>query len=285
MQSRRDRLASLLAGSLLLCTLDVVLAAGDCSPGDARLERAPAEQKLILLERLANDSAPAQRIEQSGSTQAKALLSEAQHAASEARAAFSRDCFSDAAAHATAGLGAASRAFRSGPGSDDVEALRYQALHRSTSGLLTTVERQGEQITSISAAEVADMRRQIARAEQLAASGQPLQAERQLLPIEDRLQRRLLDIFNNKTLVYQKQFASPAEEYAYLLEYYRGYRLLLGGSETRSSETISHLLAEAELRADKAKSAATHANWDEALNEMQQAIEQCERISRIAGIF
>ncbi len=285
MQARRDRGISLLAGSLLLCTLDVVLAAGECSPGDAGMERAPAEQKLILLERLANNSEPAQRIGQSGSTQAKALLSEAQHQASEARAAYSQNCFSVAAAHATAGLGAASRAFRSGAKSDGAEMQRYQALHRSTSGLLTTVERQGEQITSISAAEIADMRRQIARAEQLASSGQPILAERQLRPIEDRLRRRLLDIFDNKTVVYSKQFASPAEEYAYLIEYYRGYRLLLDGGETRNSETISGLLSEAALRADKARSAASRSNWDEALSEMQQAIEQCERISHVAGIF
>lgn len=285
MHCRRDRTATLLASSILLCTFDVVLAAGHCHSGDASVERAPAEQKLLLLERMASDSAPAQRIGQSGTAQARALLNEARHAASEARAAFSQDCFLEAAAHATAGLGAASRAFRSGTGSDEAETQRYQALHRSASSLLATVEQQDEQISSISAAEIADMRRQIARAEQLASSGQPVLAERQLLPIEDRLRRRLLDIFDNKTVVYSKQFSSPEEEYAYLLEYYRGYRLLLDSSATQSSEAVSDLLADAELHAGKAKAAASRHDWDEAIGTLQNAIDQCERVSRIAGIF
>lgn len=129
------------------------------------------------------------------------------------------------------------------------------------------------------------MHRQLMRAEQLALQGQHGEAIPLLAPIADRLERRLIDMFDKRTLVYSKDFAGPAEEYAYLVEYYRGCRLLLDGHATRDTQAMTDVLKLAEDSFNGAGTAAAQDQWDEALGAVRRAIEQCDRASRIAGIY
>lgn len=129
------------------------------------------------------------------------------------------------------------------------------------------------------------MRRQIARAEQLATQGEHTQAIPLIAPIADRLERRLMDMFDKKTLFYSKEFASAAEEHGYLVEHYRGCRLLLDSRAMHEAQTLAAALIAAEKSVIDAERAASSGKWDDAVRAMQHAIEQCEQATRFAGIY
>jgi hypothetical protein len=111
-----------------------------------------------------------------------------------------------------------------------------------------------------------------------------------LKPVVDRLERRLVAIFDQKTVYYEKSFDGPADEYEYLARQYQGYQMVLdrfaGSREPPHSAKLMYdkLLATA---ADKASAAEGHAqasNWDTALADMQEAVTNCERAMRLIGI-
>jgi len=257
----------------------------DCNPDDVELEKNSAEQKIVLLLRMATASMPARRITESGSAEAKGLLDKARDEAAEAKSAFEQGCYAQASTFAAAGLNTASAAFRSGSDTNAAEANKYGDLQRRVSSLLDAAEKQDDKALGVSVEEVTGMRRQLARAEQLALQGEHTEAIPLLAPIADRLERRLVDMFDKRTLVYSKDFASPAEEYAYLAEYYRGYRLLLDSHATRDMQAMADVLLVAEESFNGAKTSASHEQWADALEAVRRAIEHCERASRVAGIY
>jgi hypothetical protein len=285
MHGRWGQRSALQLGLVLLCAQGAAMATTDCGPEDRSLDKKPAEQKILLLERMTTDSVPARRVAESGSEEAKLLLGKARIVGSDARSAFEQGCFTRASTLAAAGLGTASAAFRSGSETNAAGANTYEDLRRRVASLLDTTEKQDAELSGVSAEEVAGMYRQLARAEQLAAQGQYAEAAPLLAPIADRLERRLIDMFDNKTLVYAKDFASPADKYAYLVEYYRGYRLLLDGHAARGEQALAGLLKSAEESFVDAERAATQSQWEGAIPAMQQAIELCARAARISGIY
>ena len=94
--------------------------------------------------------------------------------------------------------------------------------------------------------------RQIERAESVASSGSYAEALRLLAPGNDRLQRRLTAILGNRTLYYEKDFASEADEYAYYKEQYEGLLMLLRSGQKEppysARDRVRSLLGGAFLR-------------------------------------
>ena len=108
-----------------------------------------------------------------------------------------------------------------------------------------------------------------------------------LTPVNDRLQRRLAAILGNKTLYYEKDFATGADEYAYYKEQYDGYVMLL---RTRQDEPpfsardrISALLDSASGLHHEAESEAAAESWDDAIIKMQDAVNHVEQAARASG--
>jgi hypothetical protein len=262
----------------------VAAAATTCDPGNGEIDKESARQKIDLLLRIAIDSVPAKRVLERGSAEARMLLERAVVDATDAKSAYEQGCFSTAAALAVSGLSTTALAFRSGSVSNAEDANRFRDLQRHVSSLLNAIEQQGGEVSVLDPEEIVGLRRQIDRAEQLALQGQHAAAVPLLAPIADRLERRLIDIYDNKTLVYSKNFASPAEEHAYHVEYYRGCKALLD-MQVRDASAIAGFLAVAEESFNGSNALASNSAWDAALEEIRLANERCEQALRIAGVY
>ena len=94
----------------------------------------------------------------------------------------------------------------------------------------------------------------------------------------------MLDIFDKKTLVYTREFASPADEYAYLLEQCRGYKLLLSQSGSSQPAVAEHR-DRAEAHHADAEEQANRENWAKAIEHMQRAVAEYDRAVRAARMY
>jgi hypothetical protein len=264
--------------------------ATDCTPGSDPAVIKQAEQKLVLLQRMVGAGGPAKRVDEGDSEEAKQVLEEARANATRASLVLDEGCGAEAVALATSGLSLASKAFalakNRGPGSDVV----YREVHGRTSSFLQSLEAQPADVRGIGDADIAGMHRQIERAEQLAVSGDYEAAARLLKPVVDRLERRLVAIYDQKTVYYEKSFDGPEDEYEYLAQQYQGYQMVLdrfAGSKQpphTAKQMYDKLLATAAGQASAAEGHAQSSDWDTALAEMQEAVANCERAMRLIGI-
>ena len=246
--------------ALLLLGSSAAVAA-NCKGED--LSKAPqVAQKIALLERLLTNSEPLRRAEASGDPAALEQLAGARQILADARQALDDDCLAQASQLSSDGLKAATAAFKAAAAPDRQQREDYEsALQQAT----TFIE----------------------RAESLASNGSFAEASQLLLPVNDRLQRRLFEIFNNKTVYYEKTFATPADLYTYLKEQYSGYQMLLqSGQKTASYSAVRRidtLLSEASTQHAQAETHAAAGEWREAVTTMEAAIASCEQAIRATG--
>lgn len=264
--------------------------ATDCTPSDDPAVIKQAEQKLVLLQRMVGAGGPAKRVDEGDNAEAKQVLEQARNDATRASLVLDEGCGAEAVALATSGLGLASKAFalakNRGPGSDTA----YREVHGRTTSFLQSLEAQPPEARGIGDADITGMHRQIERAEQLAVSGDYAAATKLLKPVVDRLERRLVAIYDQKTVYYEKSFDGPEDEYEYLAQQYQGYQMVLdrfaGSREPPHSakQMYDTLLASAADKANAAEGHAQASEWDTALAEMQEAVTNCERAMRLIGI-
>jgi hypothetical protein len=267
-----------------------VAQATDCTPSSDPAVIKQAEQKLVLLQRMVGAGGPAKRVDEGDSEEAKQVLEQARNDAAQASLVLDEGCGAEAVELATSGLSLASKAFalakNRGPGSDVV----YREVHGRTSSFLQSLEAQPADVRGIGDADIAGMHRQIERAEQLAVSGDYEAAARLLKPVVDRLERRLVAIYDQKTVYYEKSFDGPEDEFEYLAQQYQGYQMVLdrfAGSKQpphTAKQMYDKLLATAAGKASAAEGHAQSSDWDTALAEMQEAVANCERAMRLIGI-
>jgi hypothetical protein len=261
-----------------------------CTPGTDPAVIRQAEQKLVLLQRMVGSSGPAQRVDEGDNEEARRILEGARQDAARADEVLDEGCAVEAVTLAESGLGRASRAFalakNRGPGSDS----DYRNMHGRTTSFLKSLEAQPAEVRGIGDADIMGIRRQIERAEEIAVSGDFEAATRLLQPVVDRLERRLVAIYNQKTVYYEKSFAGPEDEYAYFARQYEGYQMVLerfaGSREPPHSakQMYEDLLASAAELARAAEGHADASEWDTALAEIRRSVSQCERAMRLIGI-
>jgi len=272
--------------ALLLSSLGAAAQAADCDEDQSKAQQ--VEQKLNLLARLLDDSEPLRRAQQEGNVDALAKIDEAQQSLADARTALSSGCMADASALSSSGLKLATTAFRTSP-KVSTRQLRetYEAALQSTTTFLLSLESQPEELRGISAEDLVGIERQVGRAEALAADGNFAEAARLLAPVNDRLQRRIADILNNKTLYYEKNFATQADEYAYYKEHYEGFLLLLRTGQEQvaysARNRMDSLLVSAASLSGKADESAAAGAWSDAISKMQEAIDLCEKAMKVTG--
>jgi len=259
----------------------------DCEKSTPELVAA-AEQKVALLDRLLHGSGPARRVDEGGNAESRATLGAARQSLSDAQSALRQGCGSTASTLSSAGIRLASQAFRGASSRSDLrdKTLFDQAMQQSTSFLLA-LESQPAELQGLSVADLVGIERQIERAEILATNGSFGEAIQLLRPVSDRLQRRLYEILNHKTLYYEKRFATPSDEYLYLAEQYNGYQMLLQSDQMKASYSarrrISELLSKAAARREQAEEMAAEEEWLGAIGAMQVAIEHSEQAVRATG--
>ena len=260
-----------------------------CASGSTA-DRGKAEQKIVLHERLVIDSDPARRVEASGNALARQSLADARAGIDQARAALDSGCAIDAAGIADEGLARASTAFRQVRNADTRLESEYRRLRDRARQSLQTISALPAESRGIDAVDMAGMTRQIDRADELAINGDYAQAARLMTPVADRLERRVVAIFDQRTLVYDRSFGGPEDEYRYLEEQYRGYRLLFDRAlperplSRSAAAAFERLSAEASALADEASTLASNGDWEAALGAIEAAIEHSERALRTPGL-
>jgi len=273
--------------TVALLSVAVEAHALDCDE-DTPEQVAKAHQKVALLDRLLHGSGPARRVDEGDNAESQATLDAARRSLTDAQSALGQGCGATASALSSDGLMLASQAFRTSPLRSDLrdKQLYEQAMRLSTSFLLA-FESQPEDLQGLSAEDRVGIKSQIERAEILATNGSFAEAIQLLRPITDRLQRRLFEILNHKTLYYEKHFATPREEYLYLLEQYDGYQMLLQSGQVEASYSakrrISEFLSKAATRREQAEALAVAAEWPGAIAAMQEAIDHSEKAVRATG--
>lgn len=264
--------------------------AAECIPTRDAAAIRQAEQKLVLLERLVGDTIPAQRVLASNNAEAERALAGARSSAEQAGDALDAGCAEDAVRLATGGLSLASRAFALAKNKGPNAGEKYEQLLARTQSFLEAVQTRSPEIRGLGEADLAGMQRQIDRARELAARSDFDAATDLLLPVADRLERRIVAIYHQTTVYYEKSFDSPADEYAYLSRQYMGYQLLFdrfaaGKPPPHSAkERYENLLTSAAVLAETADSHADDANWDDAIATIEDAINRCEQAMRLIGI-
>lgn len=271
---------------LMLFALAPGVQAANCDEDQSKARQ--VGQRLDLLARLLDDSEPLRRAQAAGDAEVLAQIGEARKTMADARAALDSGCVAQASTLSSSGLKLATAAFRKAP---DKSALQMrdayeEALQLSTSFLLS-LGAQPEEQHELSAEDLIGIERQIERAESLASSGNYAGAVRLLAPVNDRLQRRLAAVLSNKTLYYEKDFGSVADEYAYYKEQYEGYVMLLktGQKEPPYSarDRIESLLGSASGLYKEAETGAAAESWDDAIIKMQDAVSHVEQAVRASG--
>ena len=271
----------------LLLAMCLGARAADCD-GEDQSKAPQVAQKLDLLARLLDDSEPVRRAQREGNEAALAKIEEARQSLAEARAALNGGCVADASSLSSSGLKLATTAFRKSPNSSKEQTREtYEgALQLSTSFLLS-LEAQPEDLRGLNAEDLVGIERQIERAESMASSGNFAEAAQLLAPVNDRLQRRLAALLNNKTLYYEKNFATRAEEYAYYKEQYEGYLMLLKTGQKEASYSarnrVTVLLDSAATLYKDAETDAVAESWDTAIVKMQDAVSHSEQAVRASG--
>lgn len=261
-----------------------------CTEPSTEQDQVQADQKVVLLERLIGETDPVRRVESSGAANATQALALARASAVSARMALDSGCNTDAAQLAAAGLAQASTAFRLVRDVDAALENEYRQLWVRSLTLLEVLALQPAEIRGIDAADTAGIERQIDHAQEFAINGEYSRANGLLRPVADRLERRIGAIFDKRTVVYDRSFAGPGDEFAYLKEQYRGYRLLLARANDErhrpnaEMQSYEGFLVVAEAHADEAIRLANLENWHAAIQKMQEAITQCERATRLLGI-
>jgi hypothetical protein len=261
--------------------------AADCD-GEDQSKAPQVAQKLDLLARLLDDSEPVRRAQREGNEAALEKIEEARQSLAEARAALNSGCVADASSLSSSGLKLATTAFRKAPNSSKEQTREtYEvALQLSTSFLLS-LEAQPEDLRGLNAEDLVGIERQIERAESMASSGNFAEAAQLLAPVNDRLQRRLAALLNNKTLYYEKNFATRADEYAYYKEQYEGYLMLLKTGQKQASYSarnrVTVLLDSAANLYKDAETNAVAESWDTAIEKMQGAVSHSEQAVRASG--
>jgi len=265
--------------------------AAECDEEVDATVRRQAEQKVVLLERLTGDTDPVRRVFDSGNADAIAAIEAARESAMLARQEVDAGCSANAGESVAQGLSQTSRAFALARSEAVVGEQEYQALHRRTTSFLQMLQSQPAELQGIAPADLSGIQRQVSRAELMAVDGEYGEASDELGPVADRLQRRLIAIFDQQTVYYEKEFAGPQDEYRYLAEQYRGYRmLLLQISEEKQlpfsgRQSYENALQNAASLNDSAVQLAGDGKWQAALVAMQDALKNCEKALRLTGVM
>jgi hypothetical protein len=289
--SLNRRTSALLTAVLAVgCAAEAQAQDVDCEPSREATAIKQAEQKLVLLLRMVGDTGPAKRVDDGANEEAKGILAEAREQAARSGTLLDEGCAAESIELSTAGLSNASKAFsmarNRAPEGDRV----YREIKQRTASFLQTLESQPAEDRGVGDADITGMRRQIERAEEMALNGNYQGAADLLKPVVDRLERRLAVIYDQQTVYYEKKFEGPADEYAYLQQQHRGYRMLFeqyaGDREPphAAQQSYENYLSSAITLAEDAETQAEAGEWDAALENMRLAVRSYERAMRLVGI-
>ena len=94
-------------------------------------------------------------------------------------------------------------------------------------------------------------------------------------------------MFDQRTIYYENEFASPAEEFAYLEQQVDGYMLLLTSDDKATPysarQRVADMLDKAGRGRAQARSHEIAGELEDAIEKMNEAVGYCEQAMRAKG--
>jgi tetratricopeptide (TPR) repeat protein len=260
-----------------------------------KVTEAEVKQKLSYAELVINSSAPVKRVEASDNFQAKRLMSQAREQLDSARSAL-------AAADTAAAMKAVNEALRLMSAATRLvpdEAVqtdyktRYSELLDQVHGFDKSYQKnlaRGVTPKSGKALDKAEFDRLMQESEGLAAKERYADAVKPLQSANDMLTVALSALLESQTVVYDKNFATPKEEYEFELSRYGSYEELipLAIEQRKPSEQTVGMMDVLVKRAKEIKNEAIvlafKGDHKQAIMALQAATERLQRALRMAGV-
>lgn len=253
------------------------------------------KQKLGFADMVIEGSASAKRVAASDNAEAKQLKADAKRELGEARAALGagdNNAAMDAVDAALRLMHSATTLVPAAAATQDDKA-RYAALLEQVRGFEVSYKRNLEQGMKPKAGMELDankFRRMMADATGLADKEQHAEAIKQLEAANDLLTASLSAMLDSQTVVYEKNFATPKDEYEYELARYNSYAELVPVAieQRRPAPQTFNMMGELTKRAqeihDEGVGLAKKGDHKMAIMAMQAATERVQRALRLAGV-
>ena len=260
-----------------------------------KVTEAEVKQKLMYAEMVIGSSAPMKRVEASDNFQAKRLAAGAKEQLGKAKSALAGGDTAAAMQAVNESLRLMSAATRLVP--DEASLVDYKARY---SDLLDQVQgfdksykrnvARGVTPKSGKALDRAQFDGLMQQAKGLAAKEQYAEAVKPLQNANDMLTAALGALLQSQTVVYDKNFATPQEEYEYELSRYTSYEELipLAIEQRKPSEQTVGMMDVLAKRAKEIKlealGLAAKGDHKQAIMALQAATERLQRALRMAGV-
>src|SRR3569623_1635848 len=253
------------------------------------------KQKLSFADMMTASSAAAKRVAASANAEAKQYAAEAKHQLASARTALGAGDNNGAMAAVDEALRLMNSATALVPDESAAadDKARYTELLDQVHGFEASYQRNVQQgVKPKGGAELdkSKFNRMKDEAEALADKGQYGEAVKQLEAANELLTTALSAMLDSQTVVYEKNFATPKDEYEYELSRYGSYAELVPVAiEQRhpAPQTISmmdELTKRAQEIHDEAVGLAKKSDYKMAIMALQAATERVQKALRLAGV-
>jgi tetratricopeptide (TPR) repeat protein len=256
---------------------------------------AEVKQKLSYAEMVINSSAPMQRVEASDNVQAKRLAAQAKEQIGNAHSALAAGDTGAAMRAVDEALRLMSASTRMVPdqAGPDYYKVRYSDLVDQIHGFVGSYQRnlaRGVKPKPGKELDKTQYDRLMREGEALAAKGQYEDAVKRLKSANDMLTAALAALLESQTVVYDKNFATPKEEYDYELARYGSYEDLipLAIEQRKPTEEVTAMMDVLAKRAkeirDEAVALAAKGDHKQAIMALQAATERLQKALGLAGV-
>lgn len=257
---------------------------------------AQLRQKIDFANLLVNSSKGAQRVAASSNAQAREMFSQARDHLAAAQNTFKGGDMAKAQGEVDAVLRLVSAAGRLVPESShdaNDPKSRYKELQDSIKTFEASYKQHQEKLASKKGGGTLDMKKYketLAKAEEQANAGQYEEANKLLASAQRAVTGALSALLHSETVVYDKSFATPAEEYEYELARYKSYEELIPlALEQRrpppfTVEKMDELSKKARTLQSEAEKLAAKGDHPSAIGALQEATVQLQRALMVAGV-
>lgn len=251
------------------------------------------KQKLGFADMVIEGSASAKRVAASDNAEAKQLKADAKRGLGEARAALGAGDNNAAMEAVDAALRLMHSATTLVPAATQDDKARHAALLEQVRGFEVSYKRnldQGMKPKPGMELDTNKFSRMMTDAADLADKGQHAEAIKRLEAANDLLTASLSAMLDSQTVVYEKNFATPKDEYEYELARYNSYAELvpLAIEQRRPAPQTLSMMDELTKRAheihDEGVGLAKKGDHRMAIMAMHAATERVQRALRLAGV-
>ena len=255
------------------------------------------KQKLMFAEMMASAQG-AKRVMASNNVEAKKMVVEAKGLVGEARSKSLVGALPEALSMADKALKMLSEATRLVPGDEELAQLaeNYQTMRSEVVGYqksyhsnVKALKKQGAMDESLELDEKS-FSETLAKAEKLADQKNYVQANKLLQQAQTTITGTLHKMLDSKTLVYDLNFETAADEYAYEVKRFVGYEELIPiAIEAKKPaagavKLMESFLSKARKRRDEAQAKADSGDYPSAISMMLQATKTVRRALRMVGV-